>query len=56
MRPSTGIPAGDYTLLSSASEWVGDPGQGRDWVDDLLTHVHELREYFNASSSASWCS
>jgi hypothetical protein len=41
----TNVPVNDFTRLSSAGEWAGDLGPGRGWVDDLLTHLHELRQY-----------
>ncbi len=42
----TDIPAKDYARISSAgAEWDDDPGAGRNWVNDLLAHLHELREY-----------
>lgn len=41
----TDVPAADYARLSSAGEWDDDPGPGRTWVNNLLEHLHELREY-----------
>jgi hypothetical protein len=42
----TNIPAEDYARLSRAgAEWDDDPGPGRPWVNDLLDHLHELRQY-----------
>ncbi|MGH3365937.1 MAG: hypothetical protein ACRDOY_01900, partial [Nocardioidaceae bacterium] len=42
----TDVPAADYSRISSAgAEWDDDPGAGRSWVNDLLAHLHKLREY-----------
>ncbi len=41
----TGVPAADFTRASSLDTWSDTATGGHDWVNDLLDHLDEVREY-----------
>ncbi|MFC6091561.1 hypothetical protein [Saccharothrix lopnurensis] len=41
----TDRPAVDYDRFTSAAEWADDPGPGRQWVEDLLVNIYQLRPF-----------